>query len=312
MSEGEEAGKEKPNIPETVHKGQFVVGKEIGTGSFGVVYSGIDKNSGNEVAIKFENMDMNGQQVVQESKVYISLVNTTIIPKFHWMGSCPNYLVLVTDLMGNNLYQLIKLCGGKFSMQTTLLLAFRMLNCVEVLHKHGLIHRDIKPENFILGKRAEDKDTVYIIDFGLTRKYVTVTGSHIGYVEGQPFVGNSRFASINALKGIEQSRRDDVEALLYTWVYFAKGTLPWISLGNSPKKSNHQRILECKQKISTNELFKNMPKEFVRIYFSVKQLRFSDAPNYKLIKSLLSAAFKRVCPGKSIDGPPEYDWMGEI
>ena len=312
LSEEEEEGKSKAVIPATVCSGKYSVIAKIGTGSFGVVYTGIDNETGEEIALKFEDLDSKTQQLVMESKVYKSLENTAVIPKFHWLGSSTNHLVLVIDLMGKNLYQLMKICGGKFSLQTTLLLAYRMLQCVEALHKYGFVHRDIKPENFLLGKKEEDKDKIFIIDFGLTKKYVDVSGAHIGYIDGQPFVGNPRFASINSLKGIEQSRRDDIESLLYVWIYFAKGTLPWISLGNSSKKPNSQRILECKQKINTSELFKDLPKEFLRIYFSVKQLRFPDMPNYKLIGSLLSAAFKRICPTKNIDDPPDYDWAGKI
>ena len=313
MSEGEEEnGKIKESVPETLHHGQFSVGELIGSGSFGVVYKGFDNKTQKEVALKFEDIDSKTQQVIVESKVYKTMEETGVTPKFHWLGATSHHLVLVIDLMGKNLYQLIKMCGGKFSMQTTLLLAYRMLHCIHELHRYGYVHRDIKPENFLLGLGEGERDNIYVIDFGLTKKYVDVSGAHIGYAEGQPFVGNSRYASLNSLKGIEQSRRDDIESLLYTWVYFARGTLPWVSLGDSKRKPNQQRIMECKQKIKTEELFKDMPREFVRIYFSIRQLRFSDAPNYKLIGSLLSNAYKRLFPSKSIEDPPVYDWMGKI
>ena len=314
MTEGneEEEGKIKESVPATLHHGQFTVGEFLGSGSFGVVYKGFDNKTSSEVALKFEDINSKTQQVIVESKVYKTLEGTGVTPKFYWFGASVHHLVLVIDLMGKNLYQLIKLCGGKFSMQTTLLVAYRMLHCVHVMHKYGYVHRDIKPENFLIGSREENQDKIFIIDFGLTKKYVDVSGAHIGYTEGQPFVGNSRYASLNSLKGIEQSRRDDIESLLYTWVYFAKGTLPWVSLGDSDKRPNQQRIMESKQKIKTEILFKDMPREFVRIYFSIRQLRFSDAPNYKLIASLLANAYKRLFPSQSIEDTPVYDWTGKI
>ena len=101
-----------------------------------------------------------------------------------------------------------------------------MLRRVEFIHSKRIIHRDIKPDNFTLG-RGKNSYKVYIIDFGLAKKYMNSSGDHIAYREGKGLTGTARYASINTHLGVEQSRRDDLECLGYVFVYFLKGLLPW-------------------------------------------------------------------------------------
>jgi tau tubulin kinase len=57
-----------------------------------------------------------------------------------------------------------------------------------------------------------------------------------------PFRGTTRYAPIAALKQLEQSRKDDVEAWLYMVVEWTAGSLPWRKL----KGSDKNEVLKCK------------------------------------------------------------------
>lgn len=71
-------------------------------------------------------------------------------------------------------------------------------------------------------------NVVYLIDYGLCKKfYDPKSGKYAPYRESKQLTGTARYASIASHVGIEQSRRDDLEALGLILIYFSKGSLPW-------------------------------------------------------------------------------------
>eukprot|EP00913_Durusdinium_trenchii_P020101 g18889.t1 len=108
----------------------------------------------------------------------------------------------------------------RFNAQTAVLIAEQVLRRIEYLHSKGIVHRDIKPENFMFGIKSRVHH-LYLIDFGLSKRYFDQ--KHVQLRTQLSLTGTARYASINAHKGIEQSRRDDLEAIGHMLMYFLRG-----------------------------------------------------------------------------------------
>ena len=94
------------------------------------------------------------------------------------------------------------------------------------MHEIGYIHNDLKLENIIIGYK--DPSIVYLIDFGLSCKYLNEDGSHNTKEFINKFSGNFMFASLNSCRGNTKSRRDDIQSILYIMIYLLnKNSLPW-------------------------------------------------------------------------------------
>lgn len=148
---------------------------------------------------------------------------------------------MVMDLLGKSLEDLFNLCGRKFSVKTVLMIAQQTIKRIEYIHSRRIIHRDIKPDNFGAG-RAKHAHRIFIIDFGLAKKFMSSDGKHIKYKDGKSLTGTARYASINTHIGIEQSRRDDMEGIGYVFMYFLRGSLPWQGLRARGVKEKYEKI----------------------------------------------------------------------
>ncbi|RWS23510.1 casein kinase I isoform delta-A-like protein [Leptotrombidium deliense] len=272
---------------------KYRLGRKIGSGSFGDIYLGTNIATGEEVAIKLECIKTKHPQLHIESKFYKMMVGGVGIPTIKWCGSEGDYNVMVMELLGPSLEDLFNFCNRKFSLKTVLLLADQLIHRIEYIHTRNFIHRDIKPDNFLMGL-GKKGNLVYIIDFGLAKKYRdSRTHQHILYRENKNLTGTARYASINTHLGIEQSRRDDLESLGYVLMYFNRGSLPWQGLRAATKRQKYERISEKKMSTPIEELCAGFPAEFATYLNYCRTLRFEEKPDYSYLRQLLRNLFHR-------------------
>jgi serine/threonine protein kinase len=271
----------------------FRLKRRIGAGSFGEIYCGENITTQEPVAIKLEPTRASPPLLSNESRIYKFLAGGVGVPRHDWFGVENDYYVLVFELLGESIEELFVKCQRKFTLKTVLMLADQMISRVEYIHSKGLIHRDIKPDNFMMGLGAHSNQ-VYVIDFGLGRRWCDPrTDQHIPFREGKDLTGTARYSSINTHLGYEQSRRDDIEALGYCFVYLLNGTLPWMNQQAPNQKLKNELIAEVKIATPVNALCQGLPPEFSNFLNDARRLSFQDCPPYAGYRAMFRELFIR-------------------
>jgi serine/threonine protein kinase len=222
--------------------------------------------------------------------------------KFH---SEKQQKILIMSLLGPDLVEMYKICRCRFTLKTILMLADQMILRLERLHSLGFLHRDIKPENFTVGCNWSNKyrlvspvppdaNTIFLLDFGLSKSYLHDSGKHIDYHELRGVVGTGRYMSISANEGHEQSRRDDMESLGYVLLFLMKGSLPWQNARADEKKNKYQKILELKKALPLERLCDGSPNEFKDYLRYCRKLDFAATPDYNYLRKLFRTLFHKL------------------
>lgn len=284
----------------------FQIGEKIGAGAFGKVYSAVNIHTQEEVAIKVEDAQVQQPKLLHEVKMIKLLHRDQTqrvegIPKVILSTFDSQYNTIVMERLGNNLERQFNRCGRRFSLKTVLMLADQLLSRIEYIHSKEIIHRDLKPENCLIG---QDQQTIYIVDFGLARRYIK-DGDHIECSYENDLIGTARYASIYNHKGYSQSRRDDLESIGYMLIYFLTGHLPWQDLGGKNQLEKYRKIGDKKCQTSIAALCKNIPKEFADYLKYVRGLKFEKTPDYNHLRGL----FKKVFEREGYTQDLKFDWM---
>ena len=297
---------------------KYKIQKKLGKGSFGTVYMAENKENGEKVAIKTEiNTNKNQISLLEpEAHKLHNLKGYLGIPKLFNFAKLKDYNILAMELLGKSLNEIFSSLNKKFSLKTVCTLGIDMIKLIKYIHEKNLIHRDIKPDNFMMGLN-KNKNILYLIDFGLSKKYINSNGNHIEFKLGKNMTGTARYCSIYTHQGIEQSRRDDLESIGYVLIYFLKGNLPWQNVKVNNNEKHFEKIGQMKKNISIEELCSNFPYEFVKYFEYVKQLEFDEEPNYNMLIELFQSVLKNNCGVKYINSNNSkrgnlFDWNCNI
>ena len=281
----------------------IIVNKQLGKGGFGQIYLGRNIKENTPIAIKVEDSS-NRSHLHAEFEILKEIQGGIGIPRIfkYRQGQKHNYLIM--ELLGKSIEKLFSENEKCFTYKTIFQIGYQMIERIQYVHYKGYIHRDIKPGNFVIG-RGEKNKIIYIIDFGLSKKYIDLeTNKHIPYKEGKGLTGTARYVSLFTHYGIEQARRDDIESIAYNLIYFAKGKLPWQGVKTKNKKEKHKKIMESKLANTPGILCMGLPDELEKLLKYSRKLEFEEEPDYKGIKTM----FKNYIMNNGDTMNMEFEW----
>ncbi|MGY4978993.1 serine/threonine-protein kinase [Streptomyces sp. 900105755] len=236
----------------------YEVQGEIGRGGMAVVYRARDLRLDRTVALKLlapemVRNDTFRRRFTHESRVAAAIDHPHIVPIFE-AGEADGVLyIAMRYVSGPDLRALLDE-EGVLPVDTVLRIAAQVASALDAAHEHDLVHRDVKPGNVLVarGTDSDHPEHVYLTDFGLTKKSLSLTGfttvgefvGTLDYVapeqiSGRPVDGHCDLYSLacvvfEMLAGGPPFVRDEDIALLWAHQYDAPPALSEVRAGLPP------------------------------------------------------------------------------
>eukprot|EP01103_Thecamoeba_quadrilineata_P014455 TRINITY_DN431_c2_g1_i1.p1 TRINITY_DN431_c2_g1~~TRINITY_DN431_c2_g1_i1.p1 ORF type:complete len:270 (+),score=45.27 TRINITY_DN431_c2_g1_i1:350-1159(+) len=149
----------------------YVIGRQIGSGAYGIVKEVTHKASGESRAVKVVNIKGQAPDFVQGVEIetgILALIKHKYLVSLRDLFITPTEFQIVMDLIpGGELFDRI-VEVSLFPEKEARRLVRQILEVVDYLHNLGIVHRDLKPENILLKSKRADTDLV-IMDFGCAK-----------------------------------------------------------------------------------------------------------------------------------------------
>ena len=175
----------------TVLRDQYIVGKVLGHGGFGITYIGwdryldivvaikefypthaVNRDSTQSLSVKVNTTDMaqcfeeNRARFLREAKTLAKLRNIPQIVGVQSYFTENNTAYIIMDYVdGQDLRHYVQQRGGKVPAKEILPILEPVVHALSAVHKEGLMHRDISPDNIMLLPSGE----IVLLDFGAAR-----------------------------------------------------------------------------------------------------------------------------------------------
>lgn len=146
---------------------RYVIGRQLGQGTFGKVYYARNLSSGQSVAIKMidkEKILKVGlmEQIKREISIMRLVRHPNVLQLFEVMATKSKIYFALEYAKGGELFH--KMARAKLNEESARNYFQQLISAMDYCHSRGVYHRDLKPENLLL----DENETLKVSDFGLS------------------------------------------------------------------------------------------------------------------------------------------------
>ncbi len=160
--------------PGDVIGGRYKVERFVGAGAYGAIFSAIDVDSMERVAIKAlppADQGVNKTAIgrfEREMQVISRLRHPNIITLYDF-GRMPSGIIymVIEYIDGITLYDLVT--STKLSEADALSICGQIAEALDEAHNKGVVHRDLKPQNVMISRRPQGGYIAKVLDFGMAK-----------------------------------------------------------------------------------------------------------------------------------------------
>ncbi|MFE7132149.1 serine/threonine-protein kinase [Streptomyces sp. NPDC057638] len=237
---GEEPGTEPAGLDNGLPSGRptdlvgrriagYRVESEIGRGGMAVVYRARDLRLDRIVALKLlapelVRNDTFRKRFAHESRVAAAIDHPHIVPVFEAGETEGLLFIAMRYVPGQDLRALLHR-EGPLPPGTAVRISAQVASALDAAHAHDLVHRDVKPGNILVaeGTDSDHPEHVYLTDFGLTKKSLSLTG----FTHNGQFVGTLDYVAPEQISGQPVDGRCDVYSFACVVYEMLTGSVPF-------------------------------------------------------------------------------------
>lgn len=176
----------------------YIVGKPLGSGSFGVVRIVEHRKTKAQRAVKYFRKDLadndeKKQKLMNEIEILKVLDHPTIVRTYEFFEDPKMFYIVMEHCKGGELFEEI-IKNGVFNEVKAANIIQQILSAISYLHDRNICHRDIKAENILL-EEIGDICNIKLIDFGTAtffekNKYLKGAIGTAYYIAPEVLAGN--------------------------------------------------------------------------------------------------------------------------